>query len=144
VNVVPSSLITPNEMGFIEPHTIEQLHQHAQSLLRCMRDRAQDVPSDEILRDGVVCEEIVAAAREWNADLIVVGNHSRSLLERLLLSNTTNGVLHRPPCPVLVVSTSAGIPSRPVENVACEVCIDESSKHSNRRLTCENVKQICH
>jgi hypothetical protein len=36
--------------------------------------------------------------------LIVIGNHSRPLIKRLLLSNTTKGVLHHAPCPVLVVS----------------------------------------
>jgi nucleotide-binding universal stress UspA family protein len=119
VNVIPSSLVTPNELGFIEPHTIEQLHQRAQALLRNLRDRAQNVPSDEILRDGIVCEEILAAAKEWSADLIVVGNHARSLLERLLLSNTSKGVLHQAPCPVLVVNTSVAISAKPVEHAAC-------------------------
>ena len=119
VNVIPSFLAPPNEMGFIEP--IEQVHQRAQALLRCMRDRAGDVPSDEILRNGVVCEEIVAAAKEWSADFIVVGNHARPLLEKLLLSNTTKGVLHRSPCPVLVVPFSIRTSSRLVDRSACAV-----------------------
>jgi len=121
VNVIPTALTPPNEMGFIDPHTMEEAQKHAQSLLRLVRERAGDVPSDEILRNGVVSEEIVAAAREWGADLIVVGNHARPLLERLLLSNTTKGVLYRAPCPVLVVSTSAGASAKPMEKVACAI-----------------------
>lgn len=103
VTVVPTNLMPPNELGFVEPRVMERLHARAQSLLRQMRDRAGDTPSDEILRTGVVAEEIAAAASEWDADLIVVGNHNRPLLERLLLGNTTKGVLHAAPCPVLVV-----------------------------------------
>jgi len=89
VNVIPSSVVPPNKMEFIDPQTVEQRHRRAQSLLRLVRDRAHRVPSDQILREGVVSEEIVAAANEWCADLIVVGNHARPLLEKLLLGNTT-------------------------------------------------------
>jgi nucleotide-binding universal stress UspA family protein len=121
VNVIPDAITPPSELGFIDPHTMEQRHGRAQALLRLMRDRASNVPSDQILRDGVVAEEIVSAAKEWNADLIVVGNHSRPLLERLLLSNTTKGVLHRAPCPVLVVSQSARTSNKPAESAACAV-----------------------
>ena len=106
VTVVPTALMPPSELGFVEPQRTEQLHARAQSLLRLVRDRAGDTPSDEIPRNGIVVEEVVSAARDWNADLIVIGNHSRPLLERLLLSNTTNGVLHAAPCPVLVVGYS--------------------------------------
>ena len=103
VTVIPTALMPPNELGFVELRLTEQLHARAQSLLRLVRQRAGNTPSDEILRTGVVAEEISAAAREWDADLIVIGNHNRPLLERLLLGNTTNGVLHAAPCPVLVV-----------------------------------------
>ena len=108
VTVIPTSLMPPSELGFVEPQRTEQLHARAQSLLRLVRDRAGDTPSDEILRNGAVAEEIVAVAKDWKADLIVIGNHSRPLLERLLLSNTTKGVLHTAPCPVLVVAYSLG------------------------------------
>src|SRR3954470_3195007 len=89
VNVIPSALMPPSEMGFIEPQNIAERHKRAQSLLRLVRDRADHVPSDEILREGNVAEEIVAAAKEWRADLIVIGNHTRPLLEKLRLGNTT-------------------------------------------------------
>src|SRR5689334_6443352 len=89
VNVLPSALMPPNEMGFVDPRAREQLHKRAQALLRLVRDRAHDVPSDEILREGIVAEEVVAAAKDWNADLIVIGNHTRPFLEKLLLGNTT-------------------------------------------------------
>jgi nucleotide-binding universal stress UspA family protein len=118
VNVIPISVMPANEMGFIAPQQIEERQKYAQALLGLVRDRAGDVPSDQIVREGVVAAEIVAAANEWRADLIVVGNHARPLLEKLLLSNTTKGVLHRAPCPVLVVSAPVRTPSRPVEHAA--------------------------
>jgi len=121
LNVIPDALTPPSELGFIHPHTMEQRHERAQALLRLRRDRASDVPSDQILRSGIVADQIVAAAKEWNADLIVVGNHARPLVERLLLSNTTKAVLHRAPCPVLVVSQTGRTSGRPADASACAV-----------------------
>ena len=47
-------------------------------------------------------EGIVGAAREHQADLIVVGSHGRHGLA-LLLGSTANAVLHGAPCDVLAV-----------------------------------------
>lgn len=47
-------------------------------------------------------EGILGAAREHNADLIVVGSHGRHGLA-LLLGSTANAVLHGAPCDVLAV-----------------------------------------
>lgn len=46
---------------------------------------------------------IVEAAVDFNADLIVVGTHGRSALERLVLGSTCEGVIRRSPIPVLTI-----------------------------------------
>lgn len=45
---------------------------------------------------------IVDKAKDWNADLIVVGSHGRGFWGRLL-GSVSNGVVHHAPCTVLVV-----------------------------------------
>ncbi len=59
---------------------------------------------------GAPAEEIVAAAREWQADLIVLGTHGRSGVGRLLMGSTAEGVLRHAPCPVLAVPARANAP----------------------------------
>jgi nucleotide-binding universal stress UspA family protein len=61
----------------------------------------------KFLREGAPWKEIIASAREWPADLIVVGTHGRSGLTRLLLGSTAEGVVRQSPCPVVVVPPTA-------------------------------------
>jgi len=46
---------------------------------------------------------IVEAARDFKADLVVVGSHGYSTWERLLLGSVSDAVVHHVPCSVLVV-----------------------------------------
>lgn len=62
---------------------------------------------DEEVRLGHPATEIVAAAAEWPADLIVLGSHGRSPIARLLLGSVARAVLHRADCSVLIVRRRA-------------------------------------
>jgi nucleotide-binding universal stress UspA family protein len=53
-------------------------------------------------RVGDAAEELVAAVRELDADLLVVGN-GKTALQRLALGSVSTRVVHRAPCDVLVV-----------------------------------------
>ncbi len=58
---------------------------------------------ETLLREGAPASDIVAAAQDWQADLIVVGTHGRGGLGRLVLGSVAESVLRDAPCPVLVV-----------------------------------------
>jgi nucleotide-binding universal stress UspA family protein len=51
-----------------------------------------------------VAELIAEAAREVDADLIVVGTHGRSAAVSAVLGSVAKGLLHVAPCPVLAVT----------------------------------------
>jgi nucleotide-binding universal stress UspA family protein len=53
--------------------------------------------------------EIIEHAREWGADLIVVGWHDRSRLERFLVGSVSEHVVKNAPCSVLVLKHSGGV-----------------------------------
>lgn len=57
---------------------------------------------------GVPFEEIGKAAREEQADLIVMGTHGRTGLGRLLLGSVAERVIRTAPCPVLTVRQAKG------------------------------------
>lgn len=52
---------------------------------------------------GLPAEEIVKAADEWAADLIVIGSHGRGGVRRVLVGSVAEGVMRHASCPVLVV-----------------------------------------
>jgi nucleotide-binding universal stress UspA family protein len=56
-----------------------------------------------IFRDGLVVPEILAAARELAADMIVMGTHGTGGFERFLMGSVTEKVLRKAGCPVLTV-----------------------------------------
>jgi nucleotide-binding universal stress UspA family protein len=63
----------------------------------------QGVPVRSVVRTGVAHEEIVAAAGDEHADMLVLGTHGRSGLDRLLLGSVTERVIRLASCPVLSV-----------------------------------------
>jgi len=52
---------------------------------------------------GGPSREIVREAREWNADLVVVGTHGRTGLRHVFLGSVAENVVRLAPCPVLTL-----------------------------------------
>ena len=67
-----------------------------------MLDRSE-VAYRSVVKDGSPGREIVAAARQENCDLIIMGSRGRSDLAGLLLGSVAHKVLQTAPCPVLVI-----------------------------------------
>lgn len=59
------------------------------------------------LETGSAPETIAAIAREESADLVVVGTHGRTGLDRVMLGSVAERVVRVAPCPVLVVRPRA-------------------------------------
>jgi nucleotide-binding universal stress UspA family protein len=62
----------------------------------------------EFIHVGKPAAEIVKTAKQWPADLIVIGSHARHGIQRALLGSVAEAVLHRAPCPVLVIRSIHG------------------------------------
>jgi nucleotide-binding universal stress UspA family protein len=56
----------------------------------------------EVRRGRVAGEEIIRAAKDWEADLIVMGIRSEIRMAQEILGRTSDLVLRRAPCEVIV------------------------------------------
>jgi len=68
--------------------------------------KAAGVPADTKLMDapgGRLGEMVTEEARQWEADLVVVGTHGRRGMSRVLLGSGAEQVLRLAPVPVLAV-----------------------------------------
>jgi nucleotide-binding universal stress UspA family protein len=63
--------------------------------------RGKGLAVRELLRQGKPSAEIVAAAREERADLIVLGTHGKGMLDKAIFGSTAERVIRKAPCPVL-------------------------------------------
>lgn len=66
----------------------------------------RDTQAEYLLRpagSGGPGEEIVACAREFNVELVVMGKHRMGFVEHLMAGSVTEKVMRHAPCPVLIV-----------------------------------------
>lgn len=75
-------------------------------LARVMEEHLADTRATSILREGTAFVEIIEAAREQNADMIVLGTQGNSAFKQLLLGSTAERVVRKAPCPVLTIRDS--------------------------------------
>jgi nucleotide-binding universal stress UspA family protein len=62
-----------------------------------------EIPTRAIVRVGLPHHEIAKAAKEIDADLIILSTHGHTGLKHVFLGSTAEKVVRHAPCPVLVV-----------------------------------------
>jgi len=91
------------------------------SQLEQIRPLNPGIQVQHVLVEGDPATEIVRHAREVNADLIVMGTHGRTGLDRLLMGSVAEKVMRDAQCSVLVVKLPKGIPVAEPADVAVAV-----------------------
>lgn len=76
--------------------------EQAEALLRSVFPNVSIDVTTEVFF-GSPQREIVETARQWGADLIVMGSHGYGFWSRVLLGSVSNSVMHHAPCSVLMV-----------------------------------------
>jgi nucleotide-binding universal stress UspA family protein len=69
--------------------------------------RQQGLAAEPLVLRGVPYAAIAEAARSVGADLVVLGTHGRTGVQRLLLGSVAAKVISTAPCPVLTVRAAA-------------------------------------
>jgi universal stress protein A len=114
---VVEPVVYPSEFGYA-PVAVDALNK---SSLESAQERldafaAKKVPArlrnQTLVRTGTAFDEIARAARDVNADIIILSTHGYTGLKHVMLGSTAERVVRHSPCPVLVlrqrIPTSAG------------------------------------
>ena len=86
----------------------ENVRTKAEANLNAWLSPALGIRVERLLVEGDACEAILRVAESQNCDLIVMGTHGRTGLDRIVLGSVAEHVLRRAPCPVLTVRAPAG------------------------------------
>ena len=93
-----------SDLGVPVAELAAQAEAEGKRLLAGFRARLElPAPALEFARAGTPSAEIARAAKDWPADLVVIGSHGRGGVQRILLGSVAEGVMREAPCPVLVV-----------------------------------------
>lgn len=94
------------------------------------------------LRLEAPAEELAQIAGDLEADLLVVGTHSRTGIARLLLGSVAESVVKLAPCPVLVVR---GKPQQPDDaphiEPPCPQCVETRRSTKGEQYWCEQHRE---
>ncbi|HEX8948458.1 MAG TPA: universal stress protein [Dissulfurispiraceae bacterium] len=110
VTVVPSESISPLDIVHSEMQKDliagKELNA-AECIIKDIRaaSEREGIKLEGLVLAGKPYEAIIGAAKERNIDLIVVGSHGKTGLEKLLMGSVAERVIVLSPCAVLVVKT---------------------------------------
>jgi nucleotide-binding universal stress UspA family protein len=99
------------EMGTLNSVCIERLKNASLLYLEDTKKQLGDKTILTIVKEGEFTDTILEAAKEVNADIIVIGSHSRRWLEEILMGSVTEKVLQHTLIPLLIVPTKKAINS---------------------------------
>jgi nucleotide-binding universal stress UspA family protein len=92
-------------MDVMHPEYMDELKKSHLEFLDKAKEHLQDGSIETMLKIGDFANKILETASEINADIIVVGSHSKKLLETIILGSTTERILKDSNVPVFIVPT---------------------------------------
>lgn len=111
VHVTADVGFTP-EFAYSESSVLLEHRREAEEILkRAEASVPESLRAGSILKAGDPMQQIVAAAKEWKADLIVIGTHGRGPVTHFLLGSTAEAVVRHAHCPVLTIGHDPSQPS---------------------------------
>jgi nucleotide-binding universal stress UspA family protein len=88
-----------------EPGTLDGLKTASKHFLEKTKLHLGDKSIQTSVKEGDIADSILKAAKEYHADIIVVGSHSRRWLEDILLGSVAEDVLNHSQIPLFVIPT---------------------------------------
>ena len=91
-----------NEMQ-VDLNVISELREVAKNFLETAAKHLDDPSVTTFLAEGPTAHAILDYSKEWNADMIVLGTHSHSVLEKVLMGTTASRILEKTKIPVYLI-----------------------------------------
>jgi nucleotide-binding universal stress UspA family protein len=113
LNVVePPSLLMGREMGGYDPEfemVWKALQEQAKDMVEKAAEklRAAKFNVSTELVEGDPKSQIIDIANQWHADMIVLGSHGRSRIDRFLMGSVSQAVVRHAHCSVEIIRTPA-------------------------------------
>ena len=108
IHVIEPALVNAADTGIQPDVFVATAKETAKKLIDDFRKRLPpQAAALDFVQIGSPETEIVNAAKDWPADLIVIGSHGRGGIRRALLGSVAEGVMRQATCPVLVVRAKA-------------------------------------
>ena len=101
VNVINPMIYSLEEIGLLSDKETDRAHRAIGQAIGVLRDTPLKV-SGEVIAGGTE-RQLIDRAKNWDADLIVVGTHRRRGLKRLLFGSTSEIVANRAHCSVRII-----------------------------------------
>ena len=115
--------------------TAGQQQAHAEALEAFVAPaRREGVTVETRVSGGFIVEQLLLEAEQYNPDLIVMGTHGRSGVQRLVLGSVAEKILRRAACPVLTVPPAAKVAPAALELPKTILCPMDFSDASLRAL----------
>lgn len=92
---------------------------------------------------GKAAKEILQLAQDLEADIIVVGSHSKKMVERFLMGSVSEQVVRKAHCPVLVARPKEYASGVPEIEPPCPDCVATRKETNGETLWCQrHAKRI--
>ncbi len=92
-----------NDVGMLQQANVDELRNAAQEYLNSTKRHLGDTNIQTLIKEGDFGEAILSAATEVNADIIVMGSHTRHGLDKMLLGSVAENVLHKTTIPLFII-----------------------------------------
>jgi len=85
---------------------LKDVKSSAQGFLNKVKEHLGDDNVGIMVQDGEIAKTIISAAKDIEADIIIMGSHGRRWLDKILMGSVTEEVLHSITIPLYIIPTA--------------------------------------
>jgi nucleotide-binding universal stress UspA family protein len=103
VAVTDDSIVLPEGNFATLPELLDNFREQTKSFIKTILDNNDLKPSEVFFESGNPADIVIQTTSRWQADVLVVGTHGRSGLDRLLIGSVAEDIIRQSSVPVFVV-----------------------------------------